>query len=1277
LKHLIISMLVASSCLAQTDVNIIKIIPSATKTAVGAAQFMSKDGLHYTGLSGADSITSNQTFRLPTQDITGGGCWGTDGSYNTSIGVCGGANSTTVSPTNPMLLYAHFRDDDSASLYLDYSRDYLNFRPVRKGGAPSPTPIRDPSIYIDIANAKTWFLASPSTSSCLVQLWSTTDFKSYSAITTIDFSPLIFGCNGVFAPEWNPNAGPTGKLGIQFQVTNDSGNTQHPYFAEFDPSVSLTAYVAHAYTISGTASTQTFDVFPLYDSASSKYYLAYVDHQNDSTCPDNGGGVLFCQKIAYASSTTLTGTYTQQTSANLHATSTDHFAFGNRAEAPSIMPLADSLARYGVADCLRLYADTWIIHFPGIRQYTWKYVDTCPASVGTDPFAVVMQAQGWPTPVEGIATAAINTAASAGAFSIVLKGLGSGTLYAGDVFTVGGHMYTIQANATVSSGTATVSISPYLQTNIAINDAVTSSIAKPLRISASEHGTVVAITDQATANLVYRAEDFYRPEHRDEGRHVFGRTPAAVGFTPFLITGNSEYDSGFLAYDQPAEIGMGGPDSGDPNGYSYAAWSACGIDAPSCPVPNGGDAKWVMQYGGQSAASLSGADSQVVLSNATTETGESSIAFGNGTYSFANPHPLTASTLAKQSQWALGENNQNFGPIGGGGNYANNWFFLYNFGLGCVGQGTSCSPLGDPTVSNASFELGSLSGWTDGFGTGTATNAITARTGTYSLSQVTSGDVTYQTVTGLTSNTTYVVTAWVRTSGGTAKGFLKLDDGSGGNIQLGGSVNPGTQWYQVGHQFPTGSGTSVRIILSRDSGTGAVYWDDIKVHEGRYPGGSFPFGVSPSTGEVRANYGFSLGGGDTTYQGSVDWIGMAATSPGVLAIGSGRMGDTDASLLFGTFNAGNTHAPAFDDTFATGRLEYWGGAAANSIGPGLIFGQQYDTTLPTTIRRTGGIYGYKQAANGTMGGGLALYSQPSGSSSMTKGAILDDTQVFTALNGFGIGPLSGPYGNIYTPSAGVTTFGDGSAGACTPSGSFVATHCALLNTGDIYLNGIASLESGVLLSGNSTILSFNALTRSGTPVALITGNRSSYLSMDNIGVHLVVTPGTQTAGFALSGAVSPVSWDTAGGTNFLSTTGVVDARFNNAAPTISAGNKLEIIGVTGVDNGNAFSSATSTDGISTYWGSKTGAEGFLGTYSNHPFALRQNNNDVITLPTTGGVAVVGNLNVSGGVYQIGAASGVSSSIACTYSTISLVGGGSMSVCTGIAAHAFTSGIKTN
>jgi hypothetical protein len=90
--------LCATLALAQsaTDLNKITIIPSANGSAVGEVDFGSKNGLHHTGIAGADTIPTNHVFRLPPVDAGGGGCWKTDGSYNTSIGSCGGASHALV-----------------------------------------------------------------------------------------------------------------------------------------------------------------------------------------------------------------------------------------------------------------------------------------------------------------------------------------------------------------------------------------------------------------------------------------------------------------------------------------------------------------------------------------------------------------------------------------------------------------------------------------------------------------------------------------------------------------------------------------------------------------------------------------------------------------------------------------------------------------------------------------------------------------------------------------------------------------------------------------------------------------------------------------------------------------------------------------------------------------------------------------------------------------------------------------------------------------------------
>lgn len=69
-----------------------------------------------------------------------------------------------------------------------------------------------------------------------------------------------------------------------------------------------------------------------------------------------------------------------------------------------------------------------------------------------------------------------------------------------------------------------------------------------------------------------------------------------------------------------------------------------------------------------------------------------------------------------------------------------------------------------------------------------------------------------------------------------------------------------------------------------------------------------------------------------------------------------------------------------------------------------------------------------------------------------------------------------------------------------------------------------TLINGVLPgSVTGTALAFNAQNVAGTYKALTTGNRSAYFDMTNNGIDLVITPGTQTAGASLSGAVMALS----------------------------------------------------------------------------------------------------------------------------------------------------------
>ena len=132
------------------------------------------------------------------------------------------------------------------------------------------------------------------------------------------------------------------------------------------------------------------------------------------------------------------------------------------------------------------------------------------------------------------------------------------------------------------------------------------------------------------------------------------------------------------------------------------------------------------------------------------------------------------------------------------------------------------------TVANPDFEAGSLAGWNASYNAGvTNTNPhggtyagqinATADAGNGSVEQV---------VTGLTPNTTYTLTGWVRTDGGTTILGAKQYDAAGDNQD---ATTTATGWTQLSDQFTTdATGTSVDIYCYRDTvGTSAC--DDISL----------------------------------------------------------------------------------------------------------------------------------------------------------------------------------------------------------------------------------------------------------------------------------------------------------------------------------------------------------------------------------------------------------------------------------------------------------------
>ncbi|WP_405949416.1 carbohydrate-binding protein [Streptomyces prunicolor] len=135
---------------------------------------------------------------------------------------------------------------------------------------------------------------------------------------------------------------------------------------------------------------------------------------------------------------------------------------------------------------------------------------------------------------------------------------------------------------------------------------------------------------------------------------------------------------------------------------------------------------------------------------------------------------------------------------------------------------------GGNLLSNAGFETGSLSPWTQASGTASSVTASNSRTGADALTTAASGSGANQSLTGLTPSTTYLLTGWgkVATAGETLAIGVK---GFGGTETYTNVAS--TSYSQAAILFTTGSSsTSATVYCWKNAGgTGAGYCDDLAV----------------------------------------------------------------------------------------------------------------------------------------------------------------------------------------------------------------------------------------------------------------------------------------------------------------------------------------------------------------------------------------------------------------------------------------------------------------
>lgn len=135
------------------------------------------------------------------------------------------------------------------------------------------------------------------------------------------------------------------------------------------------------------------------------------------------------------------------------------------------------------------------------------------------------------------------------------------------------------------------------------------------------------------------------------------------------------------------------------------------------------------------------------------------------------------------------------------------------------------------TMENPSFELGTLGDWnSSGSAAVLAGHAVTGR---FSLQDTAVGDEADQTIYGLSPNTTYRLTAWVRVGSVDDQASLAVIDESGEETT---ATSASTRYKAVTVTFTTGpDSTYATVFCSKVIGSSAVWFDDLSLTIPRIP----------------------------------------------------------------------------------------------------------------------------------------------------------------------------------------------------------------------------------------------------------------------------------------------------------------------------------------------------------------------------------------------------------------------------------------------------------
>ena len=272
-------------------------------------------------------------------------------------------------------------------------------------------------------------------------------------------------------------------------------------------------------------------------------------------------------------------------------------------------------------------------------------------------------------------------------------------------------------------------------------------------------------------------------------------------------------------------------------------------------------------------------------------------------------------------------------------------------------------------------------------------------------------------------------------------------------------------------------------------------------------------------------------------------VGIGTTNPGSLL----QVSTTNQSFSTANGNAVN--------------IAFQGGGAAGDIGGGLVFSQKYLNSANAIIR-TGGIYGLKNASNGSFGGGLVFYTQPFGAADMNQSMILDD-QGRLQLNQYTGSLKTGtPTFLLGTDASGnvvkTNTVPGSGAGPYLP----LSAGSGFPLTGDLYINKSAPAlrlnDSGsnvpYELRVDGTTFSIKEVTNSRTLMSMTAG---AVITLDSLGSNTVInTSGAMvvpngSVGIGTTGPTASLEVKTDNATIYDSTS---DSSQDNGTATILVSN---------------------------------------------------------------------------------------------------------------------------